>query len=105
MRENPLAGSTDSLGKLRFNSASPTISLGDEIDGRKLEAKESRWDQERQQMSTQMTLLQEQLQSETASRIESQVLCHVLEINRKLGFTTKLYCSLHLGSYYNCCNL
>ena len=85
VRENPLAGSTDSLSKLRFNSASPTISLGDEIDGRKLEAKESRWEQERQQMSTQMTLLQEQLQSETASRIESQARVeHLLMQNKEL---------------------
>lgn len=76
IRENPLTASTDSLGKLA--GLSPSVSLGEPLqeqtDGG---TAKTQWDMEKQQISTEMGILREQLQTETSSRIEAQVSCCV----------------------------
>lgn len=67
IQENPMIPLTDSIKR-----TSPSLSLGEpltEIDG----GERTSWETERQQLKAQMTLLTEQLHSETAARIESQV--------------------------------
>ncbi len=53
---------------------SPTVSLGDPIND--TDGSNNEWlvDRERQQTNIQLALLQEQLQSEKSSRVESEVI-------------------------------
>ena len=55
----------DSLGM------SPSASLGEPLED--TDGGGAKWNQEKQQISSQLTLLREQLQTETTSRIEAQV--------------------------------
>ena len=61
-----MISSTDSIKR-----TSPSLSIGEPLT--EIDASEKSWEIERQQMKAQMTLLTEQLHSETAARIESQV--------------------------------
>lgn len=67
-----MVGSSDSLK----GNLSPAVSLGEPLNDT-----DGTWTQEKQQMRSQLTLLNEKLNSETSTRIESQV-HHILHAIR-----------------------